>query len=424
MTALSTHDTKRVEDVRARLAVLAEIPAEWAAAVDRWSARGAAAGRRARPPALADRGRGLADRPPSGCTATCDKAAREARTADQLGRPGRGVRGGDARGRRRPRWSRARCATTWPRSPTGSPRRAGRTRSAQKLVQLTMPGVPDTYQGSELWDLSLVDPDNRRPVDFALRDRLLAAAGRGLAAGLGRRRRARPSCWSCPGRCGCGGTGRACSPAYAPVAATGPAADARGRVRPGRRGDGRHPAAAPAGAGRRLAGHHLAGCPAPTRSPAGRTGRDPAGRPAGRLPGRAAGAVTDARSIPDGLVLELSRGTVLPGASAEADRWMAMLNDRLDECVATLDRERMAVEIVFRLREDGPTTSTGSRSRAPPAAGSTWRTRSTGTTRRRPGGPRSRAGSRPSRRCCCCPTRSAGPCWPGRCGTGTGCRTR
>ena len=63
--------------------------------------------------------------------------------------------------------------------------------------------------------------------------------------------------------------------------------------------------------------------------------------------------MTGRRSIPDGLVLELSRGTVLPGASAEADRWMAMLDDRLDECVATLDRERMAVEIVFRLREDG-----------------------------------------------------------------------
>jgi len=63
--------------------------------------------------------------------------------------------------------------------------------------------------------------------------------------------------------------------------------------------------------------------------------------------------MTERRSIPDGLVLELSRGTVLPGASAEADRWMAMLDDRLDECVATLDRERMAVEIVFRLSEDG-----------------------------------------------------------------------
>jgi (1->4)-alpha-D-glucan 1-alpha-D-glucosylmutase len=41
------------------------------------------------------------------------------------------------------------------------------------LLQLTMPGVPDTYQGTELWDLSLVDPDNRRPVDFAERERLL-----------------------------------------------------------------------------------------------------------------------------------------------------------------------------------------------------------------------------------------------------------
>jgi hypothetical protein len=58
-------------------------------------------------------------------------------------------------------------------------------------------------------------------------------------------------------------------------------------------------------------------------------------------------------SIPDGLVIELSRAKVLPGAGAEADRWMRMLNDRNDECVATLDRERMAVEIVFRLKEDG-----------------------------------------------------------------------
>lgn len=58
-------------------------------------------------------------------------------------------------------------------------------------------------------------------------------------------------------------------------------------------------------------------------------------------------------SIPPGLVVRLSRAKVLPGASAEADRWMAMLNDRLDECVASLDGERMAIEIVFRLRENG-----------------------------------------------------------------------
>ncbi len=59
------------------------------------------------------------------------------------------------------------------------------------------------------------------------------------------------------------------------------------------------------------------------------------------------------KSIPDGLVVELSRCKVLPGASAEADTWMRMLDDRVDECVATLDRERMAIEIVFRLKEDG-----------------------------------------------------------------------
>jgi hypothetical protein len=58
-------------------------------------------------------------------------------------------------------------------------------------------------------------------------------------------------------------------------------------------------------------------------------------------------------SIPEGLSIELSRAKVLPGASHEADRWMDMLNERLDECVATLDRERMAIEIVFRLKENG-----------------------------------------------------------------------
>src|SRR5437899_12893161 len=44
---------------------------------------------------------------------------------------------------------------------------------AQTLIKITAPGVPDVYQGTELWDFSLVDPDNRRPVDWALRRRLL-----------------------------------------------------------------------------------------------------------------------------------------------------------------------------------------------------------------------------------------------------------
>ena len=44
---------------------------------------------------------------------------------------------------------------------------------SQLLLKITSPGIPDFYQGTELWDLNLVDPDNRRPVDFDLRTRLL-----------------------------------------------------------------------------------------------------------------------------------------------------------------------------------------------------------------------------------------------------------
>ena len=56
----------------------------------------------------------------------------------------------------------------------GRVQEAGRVNSlAQTLLKHTAPGVPDLYQGTELWDLSLVDPDNRRPVDYGLRKRLL-----------------------------------------------------------------------------------------------------------------------------------------------------------------------------------------------------------------------------------------------------------
>jgi (1->4)-alpha-D-glucan 1-alpha-D-glucosylmutase len=56
---------------------------------------------------------------------------------------------------------------------------AGRLNSlTQTLIKFTAPGIPDTYQGTELWDLSLVDPDNRRAVDFALRRRLLDSLAR------------------------------------------------------------------------------------------------------------------------------------------------------------------------------------------------------------------------------------------------------
>jgi (1->4)-alpha-D-glucan 1-alpha-D-glucosylmutase len=55
---------------------------------------------------------------------------------------------------------------------------------SQKLLQLTMPGVPDVYQGTELWDHSLVDPDNRRPVDYELRRSLLASLDGGAVPAI------------------------------------------------------------------------------------------------------------------------------------------------------------------------------------------------------------------------------------------------
>jgi (1->4)-alpha-D-glucan 1-alpha-D-glucosylmutase len=55
---------------------------------------------------------------------------------------------------------------------------------AAKLIQLTAPGVPDVYQGSELWEDSLVDPDNRRPVDFDVRRAFLEAVDKGVHPAL------------------------------------------------------------------------------------------------------------------------------------------------------------------------------------------------------------------------------------------------
>jgi len=64
----------------------------------------------------------------------------------------------------------------------GEVNEAGRTNSlAQSLLRYTAPGVPDTYQGGELWDFRLVDPDNRSPVDYALRQSMLNELKAGLA---------------------------------------------------------------------------------------------------------------------------------------------------------------------------------------------------------------------------------------------------
>ena len=172
MTSLSTHDTKRSEDVRARLAVLSELPGDWTEVVRRWV--------RAAPlpdPALAhliwQAAVGAWPIERDRLQAYALKAAREAASATTWQQPDERfetalremvdrIYDDPALHQEVAGFADSLTAHGWSNS------------LGQKLVQLTMPGVPDVYQGTELWDLSLVDPDNRRPVDFAARREMLA----------------------------------------------------------------------------------------------------------------------------------------------------------------------------------------------------------------------------------------------------------
>jgi (1->4)-alpha-D-glucan 1-alpha-D-glucosylmutase len=183
MTTLSSHDTKRQEDVRARLAVLAEIPGEWAAEVARWHERALAlAGGRAPEPGTEYLfWQTLAGAWPIGyerAAGYLTKAMREAKTTTSWRRPD-------------PRYEArvlafAAAALADPALTGQIAAFADRVAAAArvnslgaKLVQLTMPGVADVYQGCELAGFALVDPDNRRPVDYARRRALLAAQDAG-----------------------------------------------------------------------------------------------------------------------------------------------------------------------------------------------------------------------------------------------------
>jgi (1->4)-alpha-D-glucan 1-alpha-D-glucosylmutase len=184
MLALSTHDTKRSEDVRARLAVLSEVPGAWAELVDRWTSTLVAPHRSVGADApgwpdprlellLLQTLVGAHPLTPDRAVAYLAKATKEAKRHTSWTDP---VPDYDA------------AVEAFVRAVLGDEAvlaelgafadlvvGPGRVNSlGQKLVTLTAPGVPDLYQGSELWDLSLVDPDNRRPVDFELRRRLLA----------------------------------------------------------------------------------------------------------------------------------------------------------------------------------------------------------------------------------------------------------
>ncbi|MFI6230490.1 malto-oligosyltrehalose synthase [Micromonospora echinospora] len=172
MTTLSTHDTKRGEDVRARLAVLSELPRRWAEQVGRWMAQAPLPD-----PAFAHLlwqtvvGAWPIER--ERLHAYVEKAAREAAASTSWADPDpvfeRALHALVDRLYDDPALHASVTAFAAEITPAGWSNALG-----QKLVQLAMPGVPDTYQGTELWDNSLVDPDNRRPVDFAVRRETLA----------------------------------------------------------------------------------------------------------------------------------------------------------------------------------------------------------------------------------------------------------
>lgn len=177
MTTLSTHDTKRSEDTRARISVISEFPAEWEQVLAKlqdlaplpdgplasllWQAIAGAW------PASRERLQQYAT-----------KAAREAGNSTDWLDPDEAFEQKLA--------AAVDAAFDNPEVRAEleafvallEPYDAANSLSA-KLVQLTMPGVPDVYQGTEFWDRSLTDPDNRRTVDFGARRRALAALDAG-----------------------------------------------------------------------------------------------------------------------------------------------------------------------------------------------------------------------------------------------------
>lgn len=186
LSATATHDTKRGEDTRARLDVLSEMPDAWFAAAERWrelnaGARGEVDGEAA--PDAAEElliyqtllgtwpgapDAGYAER----LRAYLVKALREAKVHSSWVSPVKAYEDHVTGFIDKILADRAFVAEL---SEFARPvARAGMLNSlAQTLLKVAAPGVPDIYQGTEFWDLSLVDPDNRRPVDYEPRIRAL-----------------------------------------------------------------------------------------------------------------------------------------------------------------------------------------------------------------------------------------------------------
>ena len=185
LLATSTHDTKRAEDVRCRLAVLSEMPAAWTDTVSGWRTRNAQHRAGWDDPVteylLYQTLVGAHPLPAERARAYMEKASREAAVHTGWLHPDAAWDAGLAA------FVDAVCADgafmTEVAGFVESLHPHDRVVSLSTvLLRFTSPGIPDTYQGTELWDLSLVDPDNRRPVDWELRRSLLASLAGGTVA--------------------------------------------------------------------------------------------------------------------------------------------------------------------------------------------------------------------------------------------------
>jgi (1->4)-alpha-D-glucan 1-alpha-D-glucosylmutase len=187
MTTLSTHDTKRGEDIRARLAVLAELSDEWGDTARALMTLGpvpnaafgyllwqTAVALPAVPELALPASGGAEDPKRARLQAYAAKAMREA--ADGTGwidpdeKFETPVHAAVDAAYDNPELHELIASLSARIEPHGWVNSL-----SQKVIQLTMPGVPDLYQGSELWEDSLADPDNRRPVDFGSRHAALRA---------------------------------------------------------------------------------------------------------------------------------------------------------------------------------------------------------------------------------------------------------
>jgi (1->4)-alpha-D-glucan 1-alpha-D-glucosylmutase len=180
MLATSTHDNKRSEDVRTRISLLSEIPERWSEALHQWSNLTAGAWKNRTPDRHAEYllyqtliGAWPIDA--ERCWNYMLKACREAKINTSWHEPNAGYEE-SLKAFVDGVYESQEFIASLERfvAPLVQP---GRINSlAQTLVKMVAPGVPDFYQGTELWDLSLVDPDNRRPVDFGFRAAALQRA--------------------------------------------------------------------------------------------------------------------------------------------------------------------------------------------------------------------------------------------------------